>query len=301
VDVEQGVAALYPLQPGLVVHIEARENEEVEAGAPLLQLDDTVAQAQVREAEADVKAAEAQLAEALTLPDRQRDKVAAQRAVIEARRRELEAARARRDRAERLSRSQLASAEEARAASEAVAALEAGIQAEEAKLRILERAEPARLIERARQDVEARQARLKKALFALKHCTLWAPCKGTVLRVLVREGEALGPNPHEPAIFFCPSGPRIIRAEVEQEFAGRVAIGQRAHIQDDSTGGGSWTGRLRRISDWYAQRRSILLEPRQFNDVRTLECIVDLDPNQPPLHIGQRVRVLLEGPGLSGG
>ena len=37
------------------------------------------------------------------------------------------------------------------------------------------------------------------------------------------------------------------------------------------------------------------MEPLQFNDVRTLECIVTLDPDQPPLRIGQRVRVTLEG------
>ena len=34
-------------------------------------------------------------------------------------------------------------------------------------------------------------------------------------------------------------------------------------------------------------------EPLQFNDVRTLECIIELDPGQPLLRIGQRVRVQL--------
>jgi hypothetical protein len=37
----------------------------------------------------------------------------------------------------------------------------------------------------------------------------------------------------------------------------------------------------------------MLQEPLQFNDVRTLECIVQLDPGQPALRIGQRVRVTL--------
>jgi hypothetical protein len=31
--------------------------------------------------------------------------------------------------------------------------------------------------------------------------------------------------------------------------------------------------------------------PKQFNDVRTLECIVALDRGQRALRIGQRVRV----------
>ena len=33
----------------------------------------------------------------------------------------------------------------------------------------------------------------------------------------------------------------------------------------------------------------------QFNDVRTLEAIITLDPGQPKLRIGQRMRVTLGG------
>jgi hypothetical protein len=33
-------------------------------------------------------------------------------------------------------------------------------------------------------------------------------------------------------------------------------------------------------------------EPLQFNDVRTVECIITLDPSdKTPLRVGQRVRV----------
>jgi hypothetical protein len=80
---------------------------------------------------------------------------------------------------------------------------------------------------------------------------------------------------------------------VEQEFTGRVAVGQPALIQDDTSGAVTWRGKVRRLSDWYSHRRSIWQEPLQLNDVRTLECIIDLDPRQPPLRIGQRLRVLL--------
>jgi hypothetical protein len=33
----------------------------------------------------------------------------------------------------------------------------------------------------------------------------------------------------------------------------------------------------------------------QYNDVRTLECLIDIDPGQPPLRIGQRVLVQVIG------
>jgi len=92
---------------------------------------------------------------------------------------------------------------------------------------------------------------------------------------------------------FCPDSPRIIRAEVEQEFADGVAENQVAKIHDASSGDLRWTGKVIRIGGWYTHRRSIIQEPLQFNDVRTLECIIAVDPKGPPLRIGQRVRVML--------
>src|SRR5262249_24120437 len=107
-----------------------------------------------------------------------------------------------------------------------------------------------------------------------------------------------------PATQCGPAGPRIVGAEVEQEFASRVEKGQIALIHDDSSSGPTWRGRVVRLSDWYTHRRSMLQEPLQFNDVRTMECIVQLDAGQAEPRIGQRVRGTLgaaaaskEGPG----
>jgi HlyD family secretion protein len=116
-----------------------------------------------------------------------------------------------------------------------------------------------------------------------------------MFRVQVRTGTVLPdkPDPRMMPLVFCPKTERIIRAEVEQEFAGGLRVGQTATITDDATGGGDWTGTVKRIGDWYTHRRSILLEPMQFNDVRTLEVIITVTPGGKPLRIGQRVRVAL--------
>ena len=100
-------------------------------------------------------------------------------------------------------------------------------------------------------------------------------------------------EPRQPPIEFCPGGPRIIRAEVEQEFVGRVAAGQPALIKDDVQPGSTWQGKVTRVADWYAQRRPILHDPSLFTDVRTVEILIAVDPGQPPLRIGQRVRVTI--------
>ncbi|MSR30642.1 MAG: biotin/lipoyl-binding protein [Gemmataceae bacterium] len=294
VDVEGGVTPLYPLQPGRVVAIPVRENQEVESGDVLIRLDDTLQKAQLEEARADVQAGSAQLDQAKLLYSQHDLKLKGQKAAITAKKEETAAVIAKRDQAERLEKNKLVSIEDVKAAQAFVRALEAAVEGETAKLKALESMDPQLSVNMAQNDLQARKARLQKAEFALKECAVSAPFKGSVLRINTTVGETLGPNPRLPAIMFSPAGKRIIRAEVEQEFASKISLNQLALIQDDcSSSPANWKGKVVRISEWFTHRRSILLEPLQFNDVRTLECIVELDPGQPPLRIGQRVRVQL--------
>ena len=134
--------------------------------------------------------------------------------------------------------------------------------------------------------MEAKKAKWEQAKYAAEEHELRAPADGKVLRLMTSVGDLFGQGPREPAIIFCPSGPRIIRTEVEQEFASKVQIGQTAIVEDDARLSGKWRGKVTRISDWYSTRRSMRMEPRQFNDVRTLECIVELEHSKD-LRIGR--------------
>lgn len=298
VDVEGGVTSLYPLTPGRVASLAVKEGAIVKVNDVLLRMDDRLAADRVHEAQAALQAAEAQLADALTLPEQQRLKIAQQQNAIEGVRHRLAGARQIQDRKEDLAKADQLNPKEAVAAAELVKELESSEKAEIDKLRELKVRDPAPAIARAQADVNAKRAQLDQAKRSHDDCTLRAPRDGTALRVLVSVGDVLGAEPKQPAILFCPAGPRIIRAEVEQEFAGRVSLGQVARVEDDASAGATWSGKVTRVSDWYTHRRSILQEPFQFNDVRTLECLITLDPGQPALRIGQRVRVALgEGPG----
>jgi multidrug resistance efflux pump len=293
VDVEEGITSLYPSQPGRVEQVNVKENQEVKAGVVLLSLDKRLAELLVKQARADLEAAQVQRDQAQKLIEQQQIKEAQQQAVLDACKFRLQAAEWLLARKEELSilQSNEKELDAARAQREELKAVRRG---EEKKLAELRLNDPHQQVQRAEAEWSAKQARLDQALLALSECDLKAPRDGTVLRLFASPGDMLGSQPTRPAVFFCPKGPRVIRAEVDQEFAGRVAVGQEAVIHDDSRASAAWRGRVVRLSDWYTHRRSILQEPLQLNDVRTLECLIEVEPGHAPLRIGQRVRVMIE-------
>jgi multidrug resistance efflux pump len=293
VDGPAGVTSLVPLVAGRVTRVEARENEAVKAGSVLVRLDDRLAQFRLRQVEASLAAAREQLAQAQKLPRQQQIKRAQQRAAIEAVQHRLQGARAVVARKRRQAEKEVLSLTEADVAESLLHELEALYQVETGKLSELELNDPEAGVRQAQADVDAKEAQLNEARTAVEEYTLKAPADGAVLRVLVGPGDVVGAQAKQPAAIFCAGGRRIVRAEAEQEFARGLTIGQAASIRDDSTGEGSWTGHVVRISDWYTQRRSVMPEPLQYNDARTLECIIELDAGQLALRIGQRVRVTL--------
>ncbi len=296
VDVEEGIISLYPLVPGRVEKVLARENQNVPKGADLLLLNDRVAKLKLREAEADLKAAEAKLTGARLLPELHQSKLFQLKQGVEVFAKRLSGAQHKLKRAQDLYKTKFMSLEELKAATDQVKEMEAGARAEREKLRSLEKIDPNLDVIQAEANVEAKKAQLEEAKFGLHEQVLRAPAAGLVLRVNVGPGDVLGPIPKDAAILFCINQRRIIRANVEQEFANEIKVGRLVTVEDfinhDST---RWQGKIARIADVFMQPRT--LQPQRItlsgDDTRTLECIIDLDPGQAPLRLGQRLRVTL--------
>jgi multidrug resistance efflux pump len=301
VDHPEGVSNLYPTRQGLVKSLPVAEGVEVAKGTVLLEVDDTIAKLQKKEVELAVKAAEEDLTQAKDAVAQHRLKVQAQALVVKAAQSKVRQARIQAAKAKRVAKefdkdlSKPGTKDTLALADLAVEEAEAAAGARQKELELARAMSPAGLIRKAELNLQAKRDQLAKATEDVEAHKLKAPARGKVLRRLAKVGEALGPSPKLPALIFCPSGERIVRAEVEQEFAGLITVGQKARIEDDATGGGKWGGKVQSVSDWYTHRRSILMEPLQFNDVRTLEVIITLEEGKAPLRIGQRVRVMLEG------
>ena len=132
-------------------------------------------------------------------------------------------------------------------------------------------------------------------------CVLTAPGPGMILRMQATAGGVLSPGSPVPVIVFAPAGPFVVRAEVDQESLGRVQVGQSAEVRDENHPDGPvWKGRVKQVAGWVAARRSYVLEPGEINDVRTVECVIELDGPTDRLWIGQRMRVRILQPATPG-
>lgn len=292
VDVEMGVIPLFPSQQGRIVEVTTQENKPVKKGEVLLKLDDRLARLRLREAEADVKAGQAQLDEARKATKQHEAKTAQQQAAIEAMEARLAAAKQGTRRVQELIKDKLLkeTSPEAITAEKLVGEAEAGVKAEKARMTELALFDPNLPIARAEADLAARQSRREQAQLGVDECLLVAPSDGEVLQVLVGPGSVLSAQVPQPAINFCPASPRIVRAEIEQEFANRVSPNGDVLVQDENGASAVWKGKIVRIADWFTKSRSQDAFRLMNQEVRTLECIVALEQT-PGLRLGQRVRV----------
>ncbi len=300
VDGEFGVTSLSSTAAGRVAEVCVREGEEVTAGAVLLRLDDAATRLRLTEAEAVLATAEAQLTEARKLPEQQQARLVQQQSALTAARHRLEAAQAALTHKRDLLSARLIHPSEVAVVEGQVKELEALVSAEEGRLAELRLRDPGEDVRRAEAEAAAVRARRDQARLALDECSLKAPQGGTVLRVFATVGELLPSATRQAAVQFLPKGRLVVRAEVDQEFAAAVAADRPAVVRDDADASRAWTGRVLRLSDWYAQRRSVSPEPFQRVDVRTLECLIEIDPGQAPLRIGQRMQVTIQRTSANG-
>ncbi len=227
--------------------------------------------------------------------DKANEAIGAQKIAIAVARKNVEKARISRDKQKTFLKEEVSgNRETVQVAEITVDQAELAVKGEEAKLALAEAGKriAEKYVAAARTNIEAKQAQLDEARNAVKECVVRATVDGTPLRILINVGEVLGNNPRQPAIEFAANRPLLVRAEVVQEFAGRVRKDQSVVIEDHVTGKRCARGKVVSIAGWYAHRRTVAPEmPSLNNDVRTLECIIEIESESAEVRIGQRVRV----------
>ncbi|MGL4420490.1 MAG: HlyD family secretion protein [Gemmataceae bacterium] len=305
VDADGFVVSLQLPQPGKVVRVSAAEGATLAIGDEILAIDSAPYELVVREAKAGV-------AGSLVEVDIAQQRLRQYPKQLEVKEKLIAAMTAEVDAAQH----KVAIVKTQQSVASAVSTADVEIaEAAYRKLKNLRDVEITNLEEMRKADakLELRAAQAKhemakvhqeQAEQAVRDCVLRAPSAGTILRLQAAVGGifAMAPATVTPmaagssagSVVFAPATPRIVRAELEQAYLGQVKAGMRAELRDDTRPDSpTWKGKVKSIAGWVAQRRSILFEPGEINDVRTTEVIIEFEANSEPVWIGQRMQVRL--------
>jgi len=149
----------------------------------------------------------------------------------------------------------------------------------------------------AQAHIDLCKARLKEAEDARDACLVTAKVAGVVEQVSANAGMTFGPSTRTPALLIVPSGRRVVRAEVEAEFAFKIAdqVGKSVIIYDDHNFAITYEGTVTRISPAFLAKRGSNEGFSVGPTHKVLECLIEVkDPSpagKPPLLPGLPVRV----------
>jgi multidrug resistance efflux pump len=168
----------------------------------------------------------------------------------------------------------------------------------ESELAILQATNVQLLVDQAEIGVKQAKAAEAKAQNAVDLCVVRAKTAGVIEQITISPGSTLGISTRTPAMWLIPSEKRVVRAEIEADFAHRIGNnleGKEVTICDHTDPKLTYKGTVIRVGSTFLPKRSAT-EGLLGNDTRVLEATIEVtalppgDP-RPPLRVGQRVRV----------
>jgi HlyD family secretion protein len=145
-------------------------------------------------------------------------------------------------------------------------------------------------IARANADLQAAEERINLAQQKLGKCVILAPIEGTILRVMLREGESFALVSPRPILKMANIAGRRVRAEVDERDVGRVHVGQRVVISSDAFSGRRFNGTVTRLATVMGRKSVITGDPADKADRDILEVVAQLQ-GATELPMGLRVTV----------
>lgn len=129
----------------------------------------------------------------------------------------------------------------------------------------------------ARSAVQVAEARLETAQAALAKTNLCAPCDGTVLQVLAREGERVEVIGTSPVLVMGDLSEMWLRVEVDENDVERLQPGQRIVAHARGLNSSVYGGSVARIGHRMGRKRLFTDLPGERVDTKVLEVWVRLN------------------------
>jgi len=140
----------------------------------------------------------------------------------------------------------------------------------------------------AQAGADGAAQKVKQADYEVGVRSLRAPVAGKIVARTTRPGDTVSPASAD-LIELLPDGPRIVRAELNESFIGKVALGMRAEVRSEAEPEKTYGAKVARIGDVFGPSK-LIENPLETTDARDVECILDFDADTP-LRVGTRVQV----------
>ncbi|MBO6759066.1 MAG: biotin/lipoyl-binding protein [Roseibium sp.] len=294
VDAAQGVSKVRSLIDGKLLDVLVHEGDSVERGNLVAIIDNPALQAELQRAQADLRAAEAELETVIEgmRPEEREAHDAAVRAVAE----EVEKARVEVARKTRLFEGGHTSSSDLDEALLWMREAEARLDQARAEARLAHAGGRATEISAAQGRVGAARAGLQRAEAQFSHTRLVAPTAGTVVGRRGNPGDIVFPDATQtPIVEIADLGSLEIRIEVEQIDAHALQTGLKVQLRDAENGTPVGECQIDRLGQ-RLQARSIGAEDarlRAASQVRAFWCRVDTADMNRPLLLDQRLRAVI--------
>lgn len=264
--------ALRPEVVGIIARLCVEEDQEVQRGDLLVELDNGVQKA-------DVELARARLEEARSSRERlqngerqeQRDAAAAD---VKHKQAVLRLARVIHERSRR---SGVAAAEQLEREGYAALQAEAECQKAQAERALVEAPPRAEDLAAATARFRAAAAQLRRAEAELARTQLRAPSPGRILRIYQEPGTLVRPDTAQPILLLADLSRCRVRAFVEELDAFRVRIGQAAVVRADGLPGRDLAGRVKTVLPRMGKRAPASDDPDEYRDVYHREVVIEME------------------------
>jgi multidrug resistance efflux pump len=248
VDVEGGLIKIAAPRDGVVAELHGEPGTTVKAGDVLAKLDTHQAELNAGIAQAEVDQAQARAAALRT-------KVAGLKS-----------------HAERAAEAAQAGAATQQAADDAQQAL----------------AELTSEIGEADAAIAAAKQKLKQAHHEVDVLTLRAPVDARVVARATHLANVVSLQSNTALFTLLPDAPRIVRAELNEAFVGKIVVGMSADVTAEDGSDKVYKATVARIGDVFGPSK-LNEEAQEVSDTRDVECILHLESDA--LRVGQRVQV----------
>jgi multidrug resistance efflux pump len=136
--------------------------------------------------------------------------------------------------------------------------------------------------------VEVARQHLKQARYEVEVRSVRAPVAGRIVSRPAHIADVVSAQSGSELATLLPDSARIVRAELNEAFVAKVAVGMNATIVTETDGGKSWPAKVIRIGDVFGPSK-LIEDAQETTDARDVECILELSTNE--LRVGQRVQV----------